>query len=498
MGLIFLQLDYRLEDDSLKGVKLVQSGTGDNIQLRYEGPVPSLDRPDYADILQRSERRSYTGYGDGGLKLEGPGIIRKIALNARRRGAKLRMRFDGEKTYAVDADLADFLGPFRGAALNNNRCYFPMPFKRSAEIEIAGSSPNEQWELEVWTEPVDAFDDNWRYFHAQSAEPQTTNGYDHFQVLSTHGRGHWIGMALYETHHDHGGGDITVVDGNTDDPAFLHGINGEDYFSFAFFGQGENFPYSEAFDNDTGRMRVHLENPYPFDESIHVAWGMLRDESPRAVSWWYQDTPINKTVSIEESYGLKWSVFGQVYVPVLEDGNTPNTESADYLFHKLPDPARLDRGESIETYRSIWERIQSGTFEGWATQYAVGPVLDLMYVYRHVMDLGGASHMAYEPRAMMAKTELHSDTPRDVTLQLSYDDPLEVVLNGQVVYTDLELRRGFTTRNISARLNAGDNTLLVRMLDTPNVNTAWAAIAVRVLDAEGRDISEQLQPNATE
>jgi hypothetical protein len=36
------------------------------------------------------------------------------------------------------------------------------------------------------------------------------------------------------------------------------------------------------------------------------------------------------------------------------------------------------------------------------------------------------------------------------------------------------------------------------MLDTPNVNTAWAAIAVRVLDAEGRDISEQLQPNATE
>ena len=49
-----------------------------------------------------------------------------------------------------------------------------------------------------------------------------------------------MGMTVYDTHHDHGGGDFAIIDANTPYPSFLHGINGEDYFSFAFFGKGEN------------------------------------------------------------------------------------------------------------------------------------------------------------------------------------------------------------------------------------------------------------------
>ena len=36
-GIVFLQLDYRLEDDSLEGVRLVQKGSGKTTELAYRG-----------------------------------------------------------------------------------------------------------------------------------------------------------------------------------------------------------------------------------------------------------------------------------------------------------------------------------------------------------------------------------------------------------------------------------------------------------------------------
>jgi hypothetical protein len=102
--------------------------------------------------------------------------------------------------------------------------------------------------------------------------------------------------------------------------------------------------------------------------------------------------------------------------------------------------------------------------------------------------------MAYEPRAMMAQTTLKSERDQTVTLQISFDDPLEIVLNGEQLYFNRELSDGFRTEMIEADLKAGANKLLVRMTDTPNNNTCWAAINLRILDDSGRDITEQLTP----
>lgn len=491
-SLIFLQLDYRLEDDSMKGVRLVQKGRGADMRLVYEGAVPKKKNISIGTI----ERIEKHFLGNDKITIQGPAVIRRLAFNNRRLGVRLQIRYDDASTPAVDVDLADFLGPFRGVVLNNNRCYFPMPFKKNAVIELVGAHPQDEWAMEIDVEKVARFEPDWRYFHAQSILTPETTGYDPHRVLYTHGSGHWVGLSLYEPGHDHGGGDIAVIDGETKSPAFLHGINGEDYFSFAFFGKGENFPYSEAFDNDTGRMRLHLESPYPFEESIFVGWYCTRKHHPHTVAYWYQDGPENKTLTGQQARGLKWQVFGPVYVPVTEDGNTLDVNNPDGIFAQLPDPARLDAGQEIGVYRTFgWdEKHQAGTYKGWATQYAIGPFLDLMYVYRHVMDLGGASHMAYEPRAMMAQTTLTAEKAREVTLQISFDDPLEIVLNGQSIYFNKQLEDGFVTEFVKARLQAGDNRLLIRMTDTPNSNTCWAAINLRILDDGGRDITAELMP----
>jgi hypothetical protein len=451
------------------------------VALNYE-PSPLSREKEKRPI--KTSGKSWSFSGDTTLRIEGPAIIRRLGFNARRKGVQLSIRFDGQAAPAVQADLADFLGPFRGVALNNNQCYFPMPFATSAEIRLEGSHPGEEWIVQADLEKVRQFRKEWRYFHALHTQVDSSLAFQPFQVLATEGKGHFVGMSVYDTHHDHGGGDFTVIDAGSEQPSFLHGINGEDYFSFAFFGKGENFPYSEAFTNEEGRMRVHYENPYPFGESILVHWGVTGGLSPRSVAFWYQDAPGGFSQDISTGQGKPWKVFGPVTVKaLLEDGNTPDVSDLDWLFNVLPRESDLDAGKACEASHIIFNEEMTGIYSGWADQFASGTWLNLMYVYGHVLpDLGGHHHMGYYARAMMAKTEIIRMKEGKVGLQLSYDDPIQLYLNGTLIYSDSLLRSGFTTRSIETILNKGTNELLVKMLDTPNNNTMWAGVGLKVIE----------------
>ena len=82
----------------------------------------------------------------------------------------------------------------------------------------------------------------------------------------------------------------------------------------------------------------------------------------------------------------------------------------------------------------------------------------------------------------MARTNLHSDSDTRVNVQLSYDDSIQVFLNGVKIYSNAELKDGFVTQNIEADLSERENSLLIKTLDTPNNNTMWAGISLRVLN----------------
>ncbi|RKX47365.1 MAG: hypothetical protein DRP64_01275 [Verrucomicrobia bacterium] len=497
-GLVFLQLDYRLEDDSMKGVKLQQKGKDSQITLAYK-PDSLVEATSSSLSLQNGSpgekatrtsllRTIKTIKGNGEFTLEGPAIIRKLAVNNTRAGVRMNVFFDDETTPAVEVDIADFYGSFKGTAFGDKACYLPMPFAENMRVVVFGATDQDEWNFEIEAEPVQAFETDWGYFHARSDHLFGASGYDQFQILNTTGRGKWLGMSLYNTQHDHGGGDFAIIDGGTADPSFLHGINGEDYFSFAFFGKGENFPYSEAFSNEEGRMRLHLENPYVFNESINISWGVTKGVNPRSVAYWYQQGAKSNVLSAEQSRGLKWKVFGPVDVPLLADGNTPDVSDSENLFAALPAEADLDAGKPFDAYHIMFTKTNTGTFNGWAEQYAVGGHLNLMYIYGHAMELNDHMHMGYYARCMMAKTEFSVGKAQRVKLQLSYDDPLVVEVNGKKVFEDMELRRGFTTQTCDAVLREGDNKVVVKMLDTPNNNTCWAGISLRVLDAQGNRI----------
>lgn len=488
--LLFMQLDYRTEDASLAGTRLVQTGEGAETSLSYR----SLDARLKVGSKPLPEASPVTATLEKGAShvLRGPAVIRRLAVPAFAEGDRMRIWFDGAGTPAVDVDLADFYGLYEGVAFHARACYLPMPFEREARIAITGEG--DAWPLELEIESVDAFQAGWGYFHAKHQVEDPTLGYRPFQNLYVRGRGQFVGLSLYDSHHDHGGGDFAVVDGESGDPIFMHGINGEDYFSFAYFGQGKNPPYSEAFTNEEGRFRLHLENPYPFRESLQLSFGTVAGIAPRSVAIWYQARPEDTTLDVDDLPGLSWQVFGPVDVPVLADGNTPDLSDVQRLFANLPTPAQLDAGETHRVTRHIFEPLE-GEQRGWAAQQAVGPHLNLTYIERHTT-LEGDPHMSYAARAMMARTTLTSGRDRRVTLQLSYDDPIVMHLNGAPLLEDMTLRRGFTTRRIRADLVEGENQLLLRLVDTPNINTCWAAVNLRILDEEGREISGELQSDA--
>jgi hypothetical protein len=477
----FCQLDYRLEDDSLRGVRLFSEGEGENLAFSYVGlPQQLRERP--ASRLPREPlafeaRQVEPGASVTLAQLTGPGIVRELRLRWSAGGnPQLKVRFDGASSFAVESPAARFFGPFQGVsffahATNDHSCYLPMPFRERAEIVI--ENPGEET-LDLTghalVERVPAFSSGWGYFHARHQRTDLTDGHRPHQVLYVRGRGHWLGMTLYHTGHDHGGGDFAVIDGEGNDPAFLHGINGEDYFTFAWFGKGAHHPYAVAHSNDEGRYRHHFENVYPFRESFALEWGAFAGLSPESVAVWYQDTPVDTTVPDgARADSVEWDVFGPVPIPHDAAGRATGP-----LYDGLPRVAELDAGGQFECVL-VKERFTSG----WMKEWSVGPMLNLTYVARHGTKIDYEAELGGNGHAFLARRFMDSPAARTVRCRFAHDDPIELWVNGTRVYAGGQQFNGFTSTWVALPLRAGRNEVVVRLTNYFNRNFNWTGFLLR-------------------
>ena len=126
-----------------------------------QNPVP--DRVSVTEPLAANERRTCA-------RREGPGCIRRIwvalahpqrpALASRK--ATVRIYFDGEPAPRVEAPVGDFFGVIHGLgfypidshslslkAWNGYSCYFPLPFARSARMEVEAGPEGNRLFLQV-------------------------------------------------------------------------------------------------------------------------------------------------------------------------------------------------------------------------------------------------------------------------------------------------------------------------------------------------------------
>lgn len=477
----FAQLDYRLQDPSLRGVRLFGTGEGDSLRFSYAGLERQIRTGPASSLPRREEAISGPVIAPGETatvaRWTGPGIIRELRLRwPPGSQPRLRLRFDGARGFAVDAPAARFFGPFQGVSFfahgtNDHSCHLPMPFRESAELVLVneGTTPVTSSGTAI-IESVPAFGQGWGYFHALHQRTPRTDGHRLHQVLYLRGRGHWLGMSLYGTGHDHGGGDFAVIDGEGDAPAFLHGINGEDYFTFAWFGKGAHHPYAVAHSNDEGRYRHHFENVYPFRTSFALEWGAFADLSPESVAVWYQDTPEDTTVPDGNRTGsAEWDVFGPVPIPHDAAG-----KATAPLFAGLPSVRDLDAGGRFPCV------LVKETFtSGWMKELAVGPMLNLTYVARHGTKIDYEAELGGNGHAFLARRFLEAPRAGTVRCLFAHDDPVEVQVNGRVVYTGGSHFNGFESRWIDLPLDAGRNEVVVRLTNYFNRNFNWTGFLFR-------------------
>jgi hypothetical protein len=280
--------------------------------------------------------------------VDGPGTIRHVwmtvpeeteAGDAVLRDVVLRCYWDGEDEPSVEVPLGDFFCcghgsrsrvesmPVTVAPSGGMNCYWPMPFREHARIEIENQHPEA---LPVFFFQIDyalgAVPDDAAYFHAQwRRENPTTPGEDFTIVDGVEGRGHFVGAALAWTALGDdwwGEGEMKAyVDGDDEFPTIC-GTGTEDYVggAWCFLGEedGEQRPqtYSTPFlgyhefdpgDGVQGRpprhelYRWHLPDPIHFREDLRVTIQQIganhtegyfeRSDDVASVAYWYQTEP---------------------------------------------------------------------------------------------------------------------------------------------------------------------------------------------------------------
>lgn len=263
------------------------------------------------------------------LDEKGPGVITHIWItflgpepqnwakqgSANHQEMLLRMYWDGNPRPAVEAPVGDFFANCFGRRsevistpvivedADSYNCFWRMPFRKSARIEIVNQSEKQISLLYYnidWIKK-DKLPKNTPYFYAQYRQEYPAHHGQDYVVLETTGKGHYVGTVLAVRTRSpawFGEGDEKIyIDGEA--KPSIWGTGTEDYFLSAWGLQTTKTPYFGVpyFDQwgivggHTSACRWHIHDPLVFNKGIkvtleHFGW-ISPDENPenKSTSW---------------------------------------------------------------------------------------------------------------------------------------------------------------------------------------------------------------------
>jgi len=233
------------------------------------------------------------------FEIDRPGRIVAIrispaqALADKDRSVILRAFWDGDTVPAILSPAGDFFGYAWGEPATRsllvgtenrvNYCYFPMPFDKSAKIELVSQRPSGkeiQIEVEVLFVPVGRRENEGRFYAIWRRENPTTKGKP-FTFVQTEGRGHIVGLIQQSQGFESGvtpffeGDDQTNIDGEL----VIHGTGSEDLYNGGWYDvtgrwdSRRSFPLSGCLGykkhlGRTGGYRLFLGDAYSYCKSV--------------------------------------------------------------------------------------------------------------------------------------------------------------------------------------------------------------------------------------
>lgn len=457
----YVQIDYRTEVRTQLSPRLVSQMNGDRLTLKYSGDVGmfrSGAKAPEGTTTRQSVSVNYGAANAGEFAISGPGILRSLTF----RGPslpdlELQIYWDDDAEPGFQAPLRYFFADFRNVAMESKQgestCYFPMPFRKKARIVVRSLSREAgritvDYAFEAGPLPARAL-----YFHAQYHETKKTVGYEPHAIVRVKGEGLFVGMNLFDSGHNHGGGDTTLIDAGSGDPKVLHGICGEDYFGFAWHHTGAMTLLTGAPVHER-RYRLHLENPYPFHESLQSFFGVFAGQNPKSVAFWYQ-LPEAAPAGQWTAPDVPWRILGPLgRETLLADGATEKSYATVAL---IKEPTNLT--------------------ERWQDAEMRHGFLDATFEFRHYsMIESGTGFIAGAGKTQM-RTYLYSPLRRSVSVVVGHDDRLILQLNRAPV-ADIPGRRGFGAARVSLKLHAGWNTLDLVVHNDENENWRWCGVSL--------------------
>ncbi|MBV9574839.1 MAG: DUF2961 domain-containing protein [Acidobacteriales bacterium] len=456
----YTQIDYRTGEKALHSTRLLSENNGASTIFKYAGGAPRWHATEFnkESAVRHTAVLDYSSSHSGELTLHGPGILRELTFQGDMLpDLELEIYWDDELSPSVQAPLQYFFSDFTNAAMESksgrSTTYFPMPFEKRARLSIrslSGRRGRVHIEYRLDAGPLGP---RTLYFHAQYHETASTTGFAQYSVLEAQGEGLFVGMNLFNIGHNHGGGDAALIDPGTAHPLVLHGICGEDYFGFAWHHTGTMTPLTGAPVHER-RYRLHLENPYPFHQSIQLLFGVFAGQHPQSVAFWYQlPAPTSRTRWI--TFDIPWKILG----PAALDASLPNdVNDASYAsVISLNQPVKVEeRWQDIE--------MRSG-------------FLDTTYQFRHYTMIEKGTGFVAGAGKTRITTYVHAPSQRKVNAIIGHDDDVTVSVNGGQA-AELAAHSGFGPSRFSLELRAGWNKLDLVIYNDENVNWRWSGISL--------------------
>lgn len=275
--------------------------------------------------------------------LKGPAVITMIhfalpqshfgePIQLLNRDLLLRAYWDGEPNPSVETPLVDFFCDPNGlreevnTALVNKRrgfnAYFPMPFARSARLELVYDGPVEPgdqlWRLMpcysyVMYRTLDRMPESTGYFHASWRQEELLLGERDYLALEARGRGKFVGWNVTlrlpgRDNYPVDQNEMFYVDGEVTPSVEFQGIEDSFGFSWGFPPTESQFPLTGFYKFMKGAMgyRFFTQDAISFETSLKVEIGFGRNEDPMfrrefskrgnslqfsSTVYWYQTEP---------------------------------------------------------------------------------------------------------------------------------------------------------------------------------------------------------------